>query len=135
MPGLAPRCEVTVRPSSTATTGPATGPAVLVRLAAADRRWVEHLPAVPGDRALTVSVGRPELLPVPAEDLASRGYRVVGVSHRVGSYVDVLVPLSFQTSEPIWWESLVRRAERVFDLRLGPVRLVLAEDLQLHAAG
>lgn len=114
---------------------PTTGQAVLVRLAATDRRWVASLPAVPGDRALTVSVGRPGLLPVPADDLATRGYRVVGVATRVGPYVDVLVPLSLQASEPTWWESLIRRAERVFDLRLGPVRLVLAEELELHAAG
>lgn len=130
MPWLTPRREVTVPPPSAAF----TEQAVLVRLAANDRSWVASLPAVPGDRVLTVSVGRAGLLPVPAEELAARGYRVVGVAHTLGPHVDVLVPLSLQSHHPTWWESMIRRAERVFDLRLGPVRLVLAEELQLHTA-
>ncbi|MFP4635139.1 MAG: hypothetical protein ACLFRD_04690 [Nitriliruptoraceae bacterium] len=128
MPGLTLRREVDVPPSSTA----ATEPSVLVRLAAPDRGWVEHLPAVPGASVLTVSVGHAGLLPVPADELTARGYRIVGITPTVGAHVDVLVPLALGTAHPGWWQDLVTRAERVFDLRLGPVRLVLADEIELH---
>lgn len=107
---------------------------MLVRLAAPDRGWVQRLPAVPDEPVLTVSVGHEGLLPVPADELRARGYRVVGTSATLGSHVDVLVPLALGTAHPSWWQALVTRAERVFDLRLGPVRVVLAAEIELHGA-
>lgn len=108
--------------------------AVMVRLRASDRGWIRELPAVPGGRVLTVTVGRPDLLPVPADDLVTRGYRLVGVAaeHRpIGPTVDVLVPAVLR-DDPVWWPQLQPLAERVFDLRMGPVRQLLAAEIDVH---
>jgi hypothetical protein len=112
-----------------------TDGSVLVRLAAPDQSWARRLPAVPGGRTLTVTVGHPALLPVPVDDLVGGGYRIVGVAavHRpVGRTIDVLVPGDLLGTHPQWWEQLVTLAERVFDLRHGPVQRVFAAELDLH---
>ena len=119
---------------STPATPPADG-SVLVRVTARDHTWPRQLPAVPGDAVLTVTVGHPDLLPVAVDDLVSGGYRIAGVAseHRpVGRNVDVLVPADLRTRYPDWWQALAGNAERVFDLRLGPVLRVLAAELDLH---
>ena len=111
---------------------------VLVRVRAPNRGWAAQLPQVPDDRVLTVTVGHPALLPVPVDDLVRNGYRLVGVAaeHQpIGRSVDVLVPPELQRDHPDWWRSLLTRAERVFDLRLGPVQRVLAFELGLHRTG
>lgn len=119
----------------TATPTLPTDGAVIVRLRARDRGWIAELPPVPSGHTLTVTVGRPDLLPVPVEELLSRGYRLVGVAaeHRpIGPTVDVLVPEGLREDAPQWWERLAPLAERVFDLRMGPVRLVLAAEIDVH---
>jgi hypothetical protein len=119
----------------TATPTIPTDGAVIVRLRAPDRHWISELPPVPGSGTLTVTVGRADLLPVPVEELMSRGYRLVGVAaeHRpIGPTVDVLVPAGLREAEPQWWRQLAPLAERVFDLRMGPVRLVLAAEIAVH---
>jgi len=119
----------------TATQTLPTDGAVIVRLRAPDRTWISELPVVPGSRTLTVTVGRADLLPVPVEELMSRGYRLVGVAaeHRpIGPTVDVLVPADLRESEPQWWQQLEPLSERVFDLRMGPVRMVLAAEIDVH---
>jgi hypothetical protein len=112
-----------------------TDGSVLVRVAAPDRSWARRLPPVPAGHTLTVTVGHPDLLPVPADDLLGSGYRIVGVAaeHRpVGWTIDVLVPAEVRAADPDWWRELLGVAERVFDLRLGPVQRVLAAELDLH---
>lgn len=107
---------------------------VIVRLRAEDQGWIHQLPVVRG-RSLTVTVGRADLLPVPAEELLARGYRLVGVAaeHRpIGPAVDVMVPASLREEQPGWWAQLEPLAERVFDLRMGPVRQVLAAEIDVH---
>ena len=113
-------------------------PGVLIRLPAGDRRWPDTLPRAPGSSVLTISVGHPRLLPLDTTDLEARGYRIVGVAvaHRpIGATIDVLVPGSLLTAEPAWVQALQRRAERVFDLRMGPVQRVLAPELAVHRRG
>jgi len=112
-----------------------TDGSVLVRVAAHDRTWARRLPPVPGGRVLTVTVGHPDLLPVDGDDLLLGGYRIAGVAaaHRpVGHNIDVLVPGNLRRGDADWWEDLLAGAERVFDLRLGPVARVLAAELDLH---
>ncbi len=119
---------------TTMTSIPADG-AVIVRLRAPDRSWVSQLPVVPGDLTLTVTVGRSDLLPVPVDELVGRGYRLVGVAaeHRpIGPTVDILVPMPLRQERPDWWGQLAPLAERVFDLRMGPVRQLLAAEIELH---
>lgn len=108
---------------------------LLVRVAATDRGWARRLPPVPGRWTLTVTVGRSDLAPVPADDLVAGGYRIVGVAaaHRpLGPLVDVCVPPQLRAAHPAWWRELVHLADRVFDPRLGPVARVLAAELDLH---
>lgn len=119
---------------TTMTTIPTDG-AVIVRLRAPDRSWISQLPVVPGELTLTVTVGRSDLLPVPVDELAGRGYRLVGVAaeHRpIGPTVDILVPIRLREQRPDWWAQLAPLAERVFDLRMGPVRQLLAAEIDLH---
>jgi hypothetical protein len=112
-----------------------TDGSVLVRVTALDRSWPRRLPTVPGDAVLTVTVGHPDLLPVAVDDLVSGGYRIAGVASErrpVGRSVDVLVPADLREAHPDWWRHLAGDAERVFDLRLGPVLRVFAAEIDLH---
>lgn len=107
---------------------------VLVRITARDRSWPSRLPPVPAGGTVTVTLGHPRL--TPDDELAAGGYRVVGTAseHRpIGAVVDVLVPRVLREAHPDWWSVLGHAAERVFDLRLGPVQRVLAAELELHA--
>ena len=109
--------------------------ALLVRVPAADRTWAASLPPVPGRWTLTVTVGHASLLPVPVDDLVGAGYRLAGVAPQhasIGLIVDILVPAALRERHPAWWRSLVTRADRVFDLRHGPVLHVLGSEIALH---
>lgn len=113
---------------------PVTDGDVLVRLPAIGSSWPTTLPAVPGGHLLTLTLGHPALLPA-AHGRLPVGYRLVGVAtdaRPIGQTVDVYVPARVRDDHPDWWLSLLSRAERVFDLRLGPVQRVLAAELALH---
>ena len=118
-------------------TGPSLpGDAVLLRLPATDQGWPLALPPVPAGLEVTVTVGHPDLLPTDIEDARARGYRIVGAAsdqRPIGSKVDVLVTGAQRAAAPAWWTELLARSERAFDLRLGPVQLVLRSELDLHA--
>ncbi|MFP4149117.1 MAG: hypothetical protein ACLFUG_08480 [Nitriliruptoraceae bacterium] len=108
---------------------------MLLRLPVTGRGWPRQLPRVPRGARVTVTVGLASLLPAPTE-AARRGYLVVGAaseSRPIGSVVDVLVPGALREAEPGWWQELLGRALRAFDLRLGPVQQVLGAELALHA--
>jgi hypothetical protein len=109
--------------------------AVLLRLPVTGASWPELLPAVPAGSRVTVTVGRPELLP-DAHAAASRGYLVVGAAsdtRPLGDVVDLLVLPELQQAAPGWWRGLLGQAHRAFDLRHGPVQQVLGAELALHA--
>lgn len=112
---------------------PVTDDDVLVRLPASGHGWPGTLPPVPGGHLLTLSLGHPSLLPA-ARGALPGGYRIVGVAtaRPIGHTIDVYVPAMVRDDHPDWWRSLVARAERVFDLRFGPVRRVLAAEIALH---
>ncbi len=115
---------------------------VLVRLPVTDRHWPDILPPVPGGEVLTITVGHPGLLPTGEQELIAAGYRIVGVhsSRRAtagtgsasGASIDVLVPGPLRDTHPRWWRQLAASAERIFDLRLGPVQMVLGSQLARH---
>jgi hypothetical protein len=120
---------------SSAAAGPLTEGAVLVRLPARDRTWPRALPPVPEGRTLTVTVVHAGLLPRHVDALTGAGYRLVGVASErspVAATIDVLVPRDLREDHHVWWRSFARDALRIFDLRMGPVRAVLAADLELH---
>jgi hypothetical protein len=109
--------------------------AMLLRLPAAGPAWPQSLPAVPRGGVVTVTVGRPDLLP-DEPSAAACGYRVVGAAsdaRPIGDVVDLLVPRALREDAPEWWAELLARASRAFDLRHGPVQRVLGAELALHA--
>lgn len=111
--------------------------AVLVRVRAETTAWIDHLPPVPADGVVTVSVSDPSLREVPSAALERAGYRVVGIhpwrpaTDDHGS-VDLLVTSLLIERHPAWWRGLLRIADRAFDLRLGPVQRVLGQEIVLH---
>jgi len=108
---------------------------LLVRLPVEDAAWAATLPTTPEGTTVTVTVGHPDLVPVSLATTCEHGYRIVGVatSNRpIGSTIDILVPESLRLAHPAWFDVIVHRAVRVFDLRLGPVQAVLAAQLDLH---
>lgn len=122
--------------SARALSPPSDG-SVLVRVRANGPDWIARLPTVPADRVLTVTIGHPSLLPVAVDDLIAGGYRIVGAADEersFGTCVDVFVPASLRAEHPGWWRDLADVADRVFDLRMGPVWAVLGEELELHLA-
>lgn len=109
--------------------------AVLLRLPVVGPSWPEALPAVPLGSRVTVTVGRPELLP-DSRAAAARGYLVVGAASDIrplGDVVDLLVLPELQQAAPRWWGELLGQAHRAFDLRHGPVQRVLGAELAMHA--
>ena len=109
--------------------------ALLVRVTATGPAWVGSLPEVPAGAEVTVTLGRPELLPVDTGAVRSRGYRIVGTASAtrpIGDVVDLLVPSELRSGAPGWWAQLRDGAERVFDLALGPVQRMLHAELALH---
>ncbi len=131
MTALVPVPEVrVVPPSPTVADG-----AVLLRLPAEDPAWAESLPPVPGGASVTVTLGHPDLVPEDPTGLWAAGYRVVGVASEerpIGAVVDLLVPAELRAAAPEWWQQVLARARRAFDLRLGPVLSVLDAELAMH---
>ena len=110
--------------------------AVLLRLAVEGTDWPSTLPDVPGGGQVTVTVGHPDLVPEDPAPALERGYHIVGAAseHRpLGAVADLLITAELREAAPAWWAALLRRAARVFDLRLGPVQQVLSAELSLHA--
>lgn len=108
---------------------------LLVRVEVSDDSWAATLPATPDDVVCTVTLGHPDLVPRSRAVACQRGYRIVGVAtaeRPVGHSIDVYVPEALHRDAPGWFDELVASATRVFDLRMGPVQLVLAPQLQLH---
>jgi hypothetical protein len=111
---------------------PTEGP-VLVRIDARDATWVSGLPTVIDGRRLGMTVGDTALSSSGTE-LAARGYDLIDVvpGRRPGRHADVLVPADLRTMHPRWFAGLLLVAERVFDLRFGPVHVALHDELVAH---
>ena len=111
---------------------PAEGP-VLVRIAADDPSWVRGLPSVPEALRVGVTVGDASLASAD-EELAARGYDLIEVvpGRRPGPHADILVTAAVREEQPRWFAALLLVAGRVFDLRFGPVQLVLHDELVAH---
>lgn len=104
---------------------------VLVRILAVD----EHGPAVPlppvphGD-IVTITFGgsHDDVMPLPLPP----GYRFAGtVAAAPAGALDLLVPPRLR-ARTTWWRQIVDIADHVFDLRMGPVRRVLDDEVALH---
>ena len=109
--------------------------AVLLRLPVEGRDWPSTLPEVPRGGQVTVTVGHPDLMPDDPAPARTRGYHIVGAASEyrpLGSVADLLITAELRDAAPGWWDALLRRASRVFDLRLGPVQQELSAELALH---
>lgn len=111
---------------------PAEGP-VLVRLAANGSEWVHGLPQVPELERVGVTVGDAALC-ADRDELAARGYDLIDVvpGRRPGPHADLLVTAHLRESHPRWFAALLLVADRVFDLRFGPVHVALHDELVAH---
>ena len=111
---------------------PAEGPA-LVRINAGDDHWFQGLPSLPGALRVSVTVGDASLV-AAADALAVRGYDLIEVvpGRRPGRHADLLVHRALRDDHPRWFAALLLVADRVFDLRFGPVQLVLHDELAAH---
>jgi hypothetical protein len=113
-------------------TRPADG-TVVVRLRADEPAWVLALPPMPGRARLGITLGDASLR--SAHDaLADRGYDLLAVvaGRRPGLHADVLVTADLREAQPRWFAALMLPAERVFDLRFGPVHVALRDELAVH---
>ena len=112
---------------------PALG-ATLIRLHADGPGWIDRLPPVPVGEVVTVTVSDVALRQVPPQRLLETGYRVVGMHPPTTDRptVDLLVPAELAAGHVDFLRDLIRRADRAFDLRMGPVQLVLGPELAIH---
>jgi len=122
----------TVTDDRTRSARPAEGP-VLVRVAAGSASWVQGLPQVPDAQRVGVTVGDASLRDAGAA-LALRGYDLIQVvpGRRPGAHADLLVHAALREGHPRWFSALLLVADRVFDLRFGPVHLALHDELVAH---
>lgn len=106
----------------------------LVRVEADGGEWIDRLPPVPAGHVVTVAVGCRAHRRVTDDALAATGYRVVGhqPDTSLPSAVELLVPGALMAAEPSWWSRLLRVADQAFDLRLGPVQMVMGNHLPVH---
>ncbi len=108
----------------------------LVRIRAEDASWIDRVPPVPVDHVVTVSTGATAQRQVTDDALAATGYRIVGAQPPTSlpAAVELLVPGALMAAEPDWWSRLLAVADQAFDLRLGPVQLVMGNHLPVHLA-
>lgn len=112
---------------------PALG-ATLIRLRAEGPEWIDRLPPVPAGEVVTVTVSDGALRQVPPQRLLETGYRVVGMHPATtdGPTVDLLVSAEMAAGHVGFLRQLLACADRAFDLRMGPVQLVLGPELAIH---
>ena len=110
----------------------ADGP-VLVRVDASGDDWLLGLPSLPDAARIGVTVGDAALLR-DGDALALRGYDLVQVvpGRRPGMHADLLVPAALREAHARWFSALLLVADRVFDLRVGPVQIALHAELMAH---
>lgn len=106
----------------------------LVRVLADDASWIDRLPPVPAGHVVTVAVGSQAHRAVTDDALAATGYRIVGPqpSTSLPDAVELLVSGALMAAETGWWSRLLAVADQAFDLRLGPVQMVMGNHLPVH---
>ena len=131
---------------------PALVGAVLVRHPVAPSEWWRELPEVPGSTIVTASFPTPlnahSARPRPSQngsqptsilDARTGGYRQVVAPYPPGLQesgeglsADVLVTAAMRESHDEWWTQLKGGAQRIFDLRMGPVLSAFEAVLARH---
>jgi len=106
----------------------------LVRVLSEDASWIDELPPVPAGHVVTVAIGSTAQRAVSDDALAATGYRIVGPQPATSlpPAIELLVPGSLMVADPLWWSRLLGVADQAFDLRLGPVQMVMGNHLPVH---
>jgi len=106
-----------------------------VEVAVSDGAWVERLPPAPVTGPVTLSFDDLELAARDRTAVTDLGYVVVGTAgvRLADDVAHLLVSQDVVERHARWWQALLDVASRVYDLRFGPVQMVLADVLRLHA--
>lgn len=116
---------------------PPTG-SVLVRLPILGPDALATLPAVPAPHQVTISLGDPALRALVAPGtLEALGYQLVGAHDVDGLLLPealVLVRAVLVTAHTAWMKRLLARADKAWDLDLGPARMIMRSRIERHLA-
>jgi hypothetical protein len=105
-----------------------------VEVCVEDATWLEDLPPAPADHHISVSFDSARFVARDQQAVEELGYRCVGVGvvGHTGDVAHLLVPLHIVEAHTRWWRALIDLAQRVYDLRFGPVQLALRDVLARH---
>ena len=111
---------------------------VILRLRTGGDGWAEDIPPAPPHHLVTVTFTTLDARALHADAIDLLGYRVAGIRPcpfgEPYSYADLLVPPDLAESRIRWWYAISERADRVFNVRAGPVAMVFADVLAAHRA-
>ncbi len=97
---------------------------------------LDELPRYHAKHPVTLSVDGFDLDHQTAASLTAHGYTVAGrcphLRRDVRASVDLLVTRDARAAAPHWWSQVRGQATKIYDLRMGPVRVVLDNELNLH---
>lgn len=99
-----------------------------------DATWIEDLPPAPANRHISLSFDSARFVARDRQAVEELGYTCVGVG-AVGHVSDVahlLVAPDVVDGHTRWWRALLDLAQRVYDLRFGPVQMALRDVLAQH---
>lgn len=105
-----------------------------VEISTDEPRWLEDVPPTPAGATVTVSFGAAWLAARDQATIGELGYHSVGTA-AVGhaeAVAHLLVPLALATRHPRWWRAVLDAADRVYDLRFGPVQVALHAVIAAH---
>lgn len=96
--------------------------------------WIEDLPPVPADRRISLSFDAAAYVTRDRRAVEELGYVCVGVGavRHVTDVAHLLVPPDAVENHTRWWRTMLDLAERVYDLRFGPVQMALCDVLAAH---
>ena len=99
-----------------------------------DAAWIEDLPPAPAGRHVSLSFDSARFVARDRQAVEELGYACVGVAGvgHVDGVAHLLVTADVVTAHTRWWRALLDLAQRVSDLRFGPVQMVLRDVLALH---
>ncbi len=113
-----------------------SAPAVLLRVPVGSPTWAESVPPLPEGAHVSVAFSSPDVEAEHGEALGLLGYSIAGAYGPGGGdevpSADFLVQRLDLDRWPRWRDELLAGGGRVFDLAMGPARILLAPALAVH---
>lgn len=105
-----------------------------VEVCVEDATWIEDLPPVPADHHVSVSFDSSASVARDRRAVEELGYVCVGVGavRHVSDVAHLLVAPDIVEAHTRWWRTMLDLAQRVYDLRFGPVQMALRDVLVAH---